>query len=99
MNYRLVLAPTGTVASDSGTIMVHDYGTFRSTVLNNGIPDSVSFSCETESTAGYDCALWLCNHCHTQHLPFPEYSTAGANASAKARIDALLEHFSYSHIK
>jgi hypothetical protein len=46
-----------------------------------------------ENATGYDCAVWLTEHCRTFELDLPSYTVHSMNPVGRARITAALEHY------
>ena len=46
-----------------------------------------------QNATGYDCAIWLIEHCRTFDLDFPAYTVHSMNPVGRDRIKAAIEHY------
>ncbi len=82
--------------------VVRSYREFVGWVIENGVPDHVSFDhdlgdspaevpgIEPRELTGYDCAVWLCGHCHENGLPLPTWSVHSSNPVGRENIESQM---------
>jgi hypothetical protein len=89
--------------------IVRSYDEFVQFILKNGVPDTISFDmdlCDEHYASGepppngwiekngYDCALWLINHCIKNNHPFPEKITVHSlNQNGKKLLQELWNQY------
>ncbi|TGN24345.1 cyclic-phosphate processing receiver domain-containing protein [Empedobacter tilapiae] len=78
----------------NGYLRVYYYKEFVKYILNNGIPDFISFDHDLgiEET-GYDCAKFLVEYCLDYHLTIPNFTVHSQNPVGKENIEKLLYNF------
>lgn len=86
--------------------IVRDYTEFVSRILENGLPEMISFdhdlgdtqdvksgSQEDVEKTGYDCAKWLVEYCMDHDTELPEFYCHSMNPVGKENIENLLNNF------
>ncbi len=86
--------------------IVRDYTEFASRILENGLPEMISFdhdlgdkqevksgSQEDVEKTGYDCAKWLVEYCMDHNTELPEFYCHSMNPVGKENIENLLNNF------
>ncbi len=78
----------------NGYLRVYSYKEFVKYILNNGIPDFISFDHDLgiEET-GYDCAKFLVEYCLDHNLSIPNFTIHSQNPVGKENIEKLLHNF------
>jgi hypothetical protein len=87
--------------------IVRTYEEFKTWILDNGLPDVISFdhdiadvhydheakkeSFEYYPETGYDCAKWLVEFCLHEKLPLPEYYVHSMNPVGAENIEKYME--------
>jgi len=80
--------------------VVRSYREFVGWIINNGVPDHVSFDHDLGDTAagaelpreltGYDCAVWLGHHCFENGLPLPTWAIHSSNPVGRDNIESQM---------
>lgn len=74
---------------------VYSYEEFVAFILQNGLPDFISFDHDLgEGKSGFDCAKWLVGYCLDNDLKLPEFLVHSQNPVGKENIDGLFSNFS-----
>jgi hypothetical protein len=82
--------------------IVRSFEEFKSHIETNGLPAFISFDHDLADTqdqkvqkekTGYDCAIWLFDHCITYKLKLPEYYCHSMNTVGKDKILWLFRSF------
>lgn len=81
-----------------GWIVIRSYDEFVNWILENGIPDEISFDHDLSDTSitnnremtGYDCAKWLGQYCWENGLPIPDWNVHSANPVGRKNIEGYL---------
>lgn len=82
---------------------ISNYDDFVNHILTNGTPNIISIGhdivdnvedssyFQEKYKSGYDCILWLHNHCKNNNLTFPKYiiHTDNKNSSIKSLLKSL----------
>lgn len=84
---------------------VRNFNQFRQWILDNGLPDIVSFDHDLadehyalagqedpifKEQTGYDCAKWLCDFCEYEQLPLPICYVHSMNPVGSENIERLI---------
>lgn len=88
--------------------IVRNFDEFRQWILDNGLPDVVSFDHDLAALhydpstwkegfkyldeTGYDCARWMVDFCIHEKLPLPEFFIHSMNPIGAANIRNFLEN-------
>jgi hypothetical protein len=89
-------------SKSDGWDIVRSYNQFVDYIQKNGLPDLISFDhdlasytpdIERRELTGYDCAKWLCQYCHDNGLPLPEWNVHSGNPVGVINISQLLKNF------
>lgn len=72
--------------------LVRSYEEFTQHIMDNGVPDEVSFDHDlgTDMT-GYDAVKWLGDYCIEKGMPFPKCYVHSANPVGKANILSFIK--------
>lgn len=84
-------------------IIVRSYEAFAQYILENGMPDMISFDHDLDAQiesgksssimTGYDCAKWLIDHIDTHHLSVPVILCHSMNPVGKENIKILFQGY------
>lgn len=78
----------------SGFVGVRSYKEFTDFIINNGLPDFISFDHDLGlEESGYDCAKWLVNYCLDNNIRLPQFDVHSQNPVGKENIKSLLNNF------
>lgn len=86
--------------------IVRNYKQFINRILENGLPDMISFdhdladehylqqdSQQFVEKTGYDCAKWLVEYCMDNGTDLPQFYSHSTNPVGKENIESLLRNF------
>lgn len=87
--------------------IVRDYNEFIDYIMENGVPDVISFDHDLDSEhydgsidiasyiehTGYDATKWLIDYCRTYNVPFPEAYCHSANPVGKENIEIAISKY------
>ena len=78
----------------AGFDRVYDYEGFTEYILQQGLPDFISFDHDLgEGKSGYDCAKFLIDYCLENSLSLPRYAVHSQNPVGRKNIEMLFENF------
>lgn len=75
--------------------IVRNYDQFKGHIRIHGLPKCVSFDydLETKPITGYDCAVWLLDHCNKHSCELPQILCHSLNPDGKERIMNLFRYY------
>jgi len=73
---------------------VSSYQEFTRFILENGLPDVISFDHDLgDEKSGFDCAKFLVHYCLDQNITFINFHVHSQNPVGKQNIESLLNNF------
>lgn len=80
-------------------VWVKSYDEFVSWIIENGLPDGISFDHDLGDTVnpkektGFECAKWLVDYCLDNDSTLPEFTSQSSNPAGRKNILGLLNNF------
>lgn len=80
--------------NDSDWVIIRTYGDFVDWIVENGLPDYISFDHDLgeKEFTGYDCAKWLVDYCMDNGFDIPEFQSHSANPVGRKNIVSYLNN-------